>query len=343
MRSKGLWALLAVTAAAVIAAIFVARGGGTLQNDPLAGHPVLPEVAQRIADVGRVTLVHGGAKTTLLRRGDSWVVEEKGDYPANDAKVGQVLLGLAELSFVEPKTKKADLYSRLEVEDADKKDAKSTLVTVADAKGSLLGELIAGKRRVDQLGGGNDGIYVRKPGDAQSWLARGTLDVAGDTPQWLDKKLMDLPQAKVKDATLTAADGGTLAFKRDKPEDKFALSSPPPAGKKLKSEDALDTPAGVLGGLELADVRPAKDFTFPKEGVAQARYESFDGLTVTVSLVQQDGKDWARIAASGTGDAQKQADALNAKLAPWVFALESYKAKMLETKLDDVLETPKGS
>lgn len=343
MANKGLSALLAVTAAAVVAAVFVVRGGGTLRDDPLVGQAVLPEVAQRLSDVGRVTLVHGGAKTTLLRHGDGWVVEEKGDYPANEAKIYQALLGLAELSFVEPKTRKPDLYPRLEVDDADKKDAKSTLVTVADAKGSLLGELIAGKRRVDQLGGGNDGIYVRKPGDAQSWLAGGTLDLAGATPEWLDKKLIDLPQAKVKDVVLSAADGGALAFRRDKPEDKFALAAPPPAGKKLKSGDALDTPAGALAGLELTDVRPAKEFEFPKDGAAQARYESFDGLVLTVSIAQKDGTDWARIAASGTGEAEKQAADLNARLSPWVFAIASFKAKMLETKLDDVLETPKGS
>jgi hypothetical protein len=343
MAGKGLLALLAVTAAAVIAAAVAVSGGGTLRSDPLVGQSVLPEVAQRIGDVGRVTLVHGSAKTTLQRQGDRWVVAEKGDYPANVTKVHQALLGLADLSFVEPKTMRPDLYSRLDVEDADSKGAKSTLVTVADDKGSLLGELIAGKRRVDQLGGGNDGIYVRKPGDAQSWLARGTLDLAGDAPQWLDKTLLDLPQAKVKDAVLTAADGGWLAFKRDKPEDKFALAVPPPAGKKLKSGDPLNTPAGALAGLELSDVAPAKDFEFPKDGVAQARYESFDGLVVTVGIVQKDGKDWARIAASGTGAAEKPAADLNARLAPWVFGLESYKAKMLETKLDDVVETPKGS
>jgi hypothetical protein len=343
MRGKGLWTLLAVTVVAVAVAVLAVRGSGAPRNDPLVGQAVLPEVVQRLADVGRVTLVHGSAKITLLRHGEHWVVEEKDDYPANDVKVRQALLGLADLSFVEPKTSKTDLYSRLDVEDADKKDAKSILVTVADEKGSLLGELITGKRRVDQLGGGNDGIYVRKPGATQSWLARGTLDVAGDASQWLDKKLIDLPQAKIKDATLTAADGGTLSFKRDKPEDKFALAAPPPAGKQLKSGDPLDAPAGALGGLELADVKAAKDFEFPKTGVAEARYDSFDGLTITISLVQKDGKDWARIAASGTGDAEKQAANLNARFSPWVYALESYKAKMLQTKLDDVVETPKGS
>ena len=59
-------------------------------------------------------------------------VEEKGGYPADVAKVQQALLGLADLTFVEPKTRKPDLYPRLEVEDADKPGTKSTLVTVTD-------------------------------------------------------------------------------------------------------------------------------------------------------------------------------------------------------------------
>lgn len=343
MRERGLITLLFVTVAAVIVAIALQRSGGGPRNDPLVGTAVLPEIAKRLDDVGRLALVRGAAKTTLVREGDSWAVEERSFYPADNIKIRKAILGLAELTYVEPKTSKTDLYPRLEVEDADQKDAKSTLVTVSDAKGSLLGELIVGKHKVDELGGGNDGVYVRRPGDAQSWLARGTLDLSGETLQWLDTKILDLPAAQVKTAVLTAADGGKLAMTRDKESDKFALAVPPPAGKKLKSEDALDDPAGALGGLELTDVRSAKDFDFPKDGFAQARYETFDGLVLTVSLAQRDGTDWVRIAASGAGDAAGQAADLNRHLSPWVFAVAAYKAKALQTKLDDVVAAPKGS
>ncbi len=343
MRHQGLISLLAVTLAAVAVAVYVGRGGETPDENPLAGTPVLPEIGKRIDDVGRIALVHAGVKTTLVRQGPGWVVEEKSDYPANNTKVNQALLGLAGITYVEMKTRTPALYPRLEVEDADKKNAKSTLVTVADAKGSLLGEVIVGKRRVDQLGGGNDGVYVRKPGGAQSWLARGTLDLAGDTAQWLDQKLLDLPAAKVKDAVLTQADGAKLAFARAKPADPFALAVPVPAGKKVKGDGPFDDPAGALAGLELTDVQPAKDFAFPKTGVAAARYESFDGLVVTVSVLNKAGTDWARIAVAGSGAAAKQAAALDAKFQPWVFAIAADKAKALETKLDDVVEAAKGS
>ncbi|HUZ71411.1 MAG TPA: DUF4340 domain-containing protein [Stellaceae bacterium] len=343
MRNKGLISLLAVTLAAVAIAIYVGQSGETPQENPLVGTSVLPEVGKRIDDVGRVALVHGGVKTTLVRRGKGWVVEEKSDYPANDTKVNQALLGLAGITYVEMKTRTPALYPRLDVEDADKKDAKSTLVTIADAKGSLLGELIVGKSRIDQLGGGNDGVYVRKPGGAQSWLARGTLDLSGDTTKWLDTSLLDLPEAKVKDVVLTQADGSKLAFKRDKPGDNFALAVPMPPGKKLKAGGPFDDPGSALAGLELADVRPAKGFDFPKTGAAEARYESFDGLVVTLSVVKQAGTDWARIAVTGSGAAAKQAAALEAKVQPWIFAIADYKAKALETKLGDVVEAAKGS
>jgi hypothetical protein len=90
-------------------------------------------------------------------------------------------------------------------------------------------------------------------------------------------------------------------------------------------------------------VRPAAEVTFPREGVTRAEYTSFDGLTIKVTLVEQDGKSWARFEASGTGDGEKPAADLNAKLSPWVYALPDYKAKALKTKLADVVAPAKGS
>jgi len=341
MRPKGLIGLVLVTAAALIVAVVLAAGSGASSADPQSGAAVLPELAKRADDVARLTLVHGESKATLLRQGDQWRVEEKSGYPADPTKVHQVLLGLAELRYVEAKTRKPEFYPRLEVEDAGQKGAKSTLVTASDEKGGLLGEILAGKRRVDQLGGGVDGIYLRKPGEAQSWLARGTLDLAGDTLGWLDRKVIDLPQEKVKEAVLIQPDGSKLDIARDKPEDPLALKGS--ATATLKSDTAASEPANALAGVELADVRPAAEVTFPKEGIAHAEYTSFDGLTIKLALVEQDGKSWARFAASGAGDGEKAAAELNAKLSPWVYALPDYKAKALKTKLAELVVPAKRS
>jgi Domain of unknown function (DUF4340) len=341
MQNKGLLGLVAVTIVAVVLAVVVSRTTGP-QTDPLAGQPVLPEVAKRLGDVGRMALVHGDQKTTLLRKGDKWTVEERGNYPADTVKVRQALLGLADLAYVEPKTAKAASYPRLEVEDAGAKDSKSTLVTLADIKGALLGEVITGKHRDDQLGAGVGGIYVRKPGSAQSWLARGNLSLAGNTADWLDKTLLDLPTAQVKEVVLTQPDGTSLTIARDKPGDKFALAAMP-KDKKLKYDSVLDDEAGTLAALKLDDVSPAKGFDFPASGAGHAQFVAFDGLTIAVDLIDKDGKSWAKFTATGSGDSAKQAADLNAKLAPWIYALPSDKAKNLRDKIDDLVETPKAS
>jgi hypothetical protein len=342
MHHKGLIGLVAVAVVAVGAAVAVSGRGGGGASDPQQGEPVLPDLARRLGDVGRLGLVHGENRMTLVRKDKDWVLEEKGEYPADPQKLRQALLGLAELRLVEPKTAKAEFYPRLELEDAGKKDAKSTLVTVADDKGAMLGELIVGKRRVDQLGGGSDGIYVRKPGNAQSWLARGTLDLSGDTAQWLERKVIDLPEKEVKEAVLTQPDGEKIDIVRDKPEEKPKLADLP-ADKKLKSESVLVEPAGALANLELTDVRAAKDFDFPATGVAKAAYTTFDGLKVTVELAEKDATNWLRFKAEGSGDAEAKAKDLNARLGNWVYAVAPYKANALKTKLADVLEAPKGS
>jgi Domain of unknown function (DUF4340) len=342
MRSKGLIGLLVVTAVAVILALLVSTGARGPQADPLVGAKVLPQLGQKLGEVAAVTLVHGDARTTLRRQGNGWVVEERGNYPVDAGKLRQTLLGLAELSLVEPKTRKADFYARLEVEDAGSKDGKSTLITASDEKGSILGEIIAGKRRIDQLGGNVDGVYVRKPGDAQSWLARGTLDVAGDAPSWLDHGIVDLPREKIKEVVLTGPDGGKLDIAHDAPEAPLALKDAP-GDAKPKSDTALVEPTTVLASLTLADVRPASELPVPEKDVSRAEFTTFDGLVMKVALFDKDGKNWAHLEASGTGEAEKQAAALNAKLSPWVFAIQEYKAKSLRTKLADVTEAQKSS
>lgn len=341
MKHKGLIALLLATAAAVAVAVLVSFSGGDAGVDPLVNQLVLPEVGQRLGEVARVTLVHGGVKTTLLRQGANWVVEEKNDFPVDAAKLHQALLGLAELRYVEAKTRKPELYPRLEVEDAGKKDAKSTLVTVSDAKGSLLGEIIAGKRRVDLLGGGTDGIYVRKPGNAQSWLASGSLDLPDDATQWLDRAIVDLPRDKVREVVLIQPDGSTLDILHDKPDAPLELKGAPADAKP--KPDALVEPTTALASLTLTDVRPAAAMKLPDSGVSHAEFIGFDGLTIKVALVDQDGKSWARLEASGSGAAAKEAEALNSRLSPWVYAIPDYKAKAMRTKLADVTQPAKPS
>jgi hypothetical protein len=341
MHAKGALGMLAAAAVSVVVAAAVAFTGGNATVDPRAGKPVLPQVAPHLADIGKVVLKRAGNTITFVLQDKTWTVAEKDGYPADATKLRPMLLGLAQISFVEPKTAQVDLYKRLNLEDPSQDKAQSTAVEIFDAKGGTLGSVIAGKRRIDELGGGNDGVYIRLPNEPRTWLARGTLDLDGDISQWLDRRIADIAQARIRTAVLQQPDGTRLTISRDKPEDKFTLKELP-QGRKLKSDTGLVEPATVLQGFDLTDVKAAKNMTLPQDGAVTADYSTFDGLTIHATVAKSGDQDWMRLSAEATGDDKAKAEAatLTERWSPWVYGIASYKATAIRTKLDDLLEAP---
>jgi hypothetical protein len=276
----------------------------------------------------------------LIRDGDSWLVADKDNYPANAAKIGQVVLAMADLTLIEPKTQKADFYPRLEVEDPGK--GKSSLISVKDKSGTSLAEAIVGKRRYDRLGGGNDGVYLRKPGDPQAWLARGSLDPPKETSSWLERRILDIPEKRIAKVTLTQADGTKLVISRPQPDAKFAVEDAP-ADAKFKGDTTTAGPAMALETMDLDDVKPSNELPIPDKDVVTASFATFDGLAVNIRLVDRDKTSWIAISASGSGEAEAEAKKIDEKVSRWTYAIPLYKANALKTKLADLLEAAKGS
>jgi Domain of unknown function (DUF4340) len=340
MQKRHLIPLAVATLVLVAIAIIAVASGDRGVSLAAPGERALPGLAAKLADVASVTVVRNGSTVTLIRDGDSWLVAENGNYPANAAKISQVVLAMADLTLVEPKTQKPDLYPRLEVEEPAK--GKSSLVTVKDKSGATLAELIVGKRRYDRLGTGNDGVYLRKSGDAQVWLARGSLDPSGEMSSWLERRILDIPESRIAKVTLTQADGTKLVISRPAADAKFAVEDAP-ADAKFKSETTIAGPAMALESLDLDDVKPATELPVPDKDVVTAAFTTFDGLTVDVRLIDRDKTNWVAISASGSGTAEPEAKKIDEKVSRWTYAIPAYKASQIMTKLADLLEPAKGS
>jgi hypothetical protein len=340
MHARSLILLASATAALVAIAIVVLASGDRGVSRAAPGQSAFPALAAGLGDVASVTVSRDGTPMTLIRDGDNWLVAEKGNYPANAAKISQIVRAMADLTLVEPKTQNPDLYPRLEVEDPG--NGKSTVVAVKDKSGRDLAQAIVGKRRYDRLGAGNDGVYLRKPGEAQSWLARGTLDPSGDGASWLDRQIIDISEKKIAKVTLTQADGSKLVISRSAPEAKFAVEDAP-ADAKFKSETATSGPATALETLDLDDVKPAGELPVPDKDVVTASFTTFDGLTVDLRLMERDKTDWIAISAAGSGSAEANAKKIEDRVSHWTYAIPAYKANLLKTKLADLVEPAKGS
>ena len=340
MRQRGFICLLLMTVAVAAAAIVVAARGDRTVNPPPPGGPALPGLSAKLGDLTWMRLTRGAMTADFTAIVGQWAVVEKSNYPANPKAVRKLLLGLAGLTLVEPKTNRPDRLARLDLDDP--KAGRSTLVALQDRSGAVVAQLIVGKSRPDLLGGGNDGVYVRKPGDSQAWLARGSLELADSVTGWLDRRILDLAAARIAAVTLTPPDGSVLTLRRDAGSGKFVVVNLP-AEAKLKDDESAASPAEVLARLDLDDVKPAIELPPPASGVTSAVFTTTDGLTVTLRLFSRDATDWITVAAAAGDTTEAAAKAINDKLGRWAYAIPAERAKLLRTTLADLVAPPKGS
>jgi hypothetical protein len=346
MRTTTLIALAVVTVPVFAAAVFVPAPGGT-RSAGVATGPVFPGLGNKIATAARLTVTGANGTVTLAHTGAAadgtgWVLADKGNYPVEPATIRPILTSLAALKTVEPKTERPKLYDRLDLADPGKgSEAKS--VVLADGSGADLAKLIVGRRRYG-LTGGDDGLYVRRPGDPQTWLASPAFDLPSDALSWIDRTLVDIDAEKIKSVGLAPAAAGArpLTFARDKAADKLAVQDLP-KDAKLKSDNPGSDLAAAFRYLDLTDVEPAAALTAAP--VATAHVETFDGMALDVTLVDQDNATWVKFAAKGTGDAAKSADEITRRTGGWAYKIPDARVKTLETKLADLLAPPpaKGS
>jgi len=339
MQTRSFLVLLVVTLGLVAAAVYALATGDRAVSPAARNEPVFPDLAAHLGDLAWMRIAHGKTTIDLNLIAGNWAVVEKGNYPAAAGKVRRLLLGLADLTLIEPKTARPELFGRLDLDDPS--NGKSTLIGLQDRTGKSVAELLVGKTRHDRLGGGNDAVYVRRPGAGQAWLARGSLDLPADIAGWLDRRILDIPSTRVTTVRLTGDDGAELELKRDS-GGKFAVADAPP-DSKFKADPVLGAPAGALVDLELDDVRPSTELPAPGNGAASAIFTTSDGLTVALRVFARDNADWVMIKASGAAESEKEAEAINARVGRWTYAVAASRAKLLRTRIADLVAPQKGS
>ena len=293
MSPKGFAVLAGATALSLALAAYAVAGRDLPVTAAAQPEPMFEGLLDRLNEVETVRVTAGPEKLTLKRAGEGgWVVEERGGYPVEAAKVRELALGVANLRLVEPKTATPDRLPRLELEDPAKAEAKSRQVELLGKGGEVLASAVVGKAKYGLYGAGRSGMYVRRGGEEQAWLAAGEFRVPAAAPELIERELLDVPQAEVARATL-GADGPSplVVAKADPKAEAYTLegAAPPPPGKRI-DEDKLERVADSLSKLSLQDVRPLAQVPFPADA-PKARFETWDGLRLDV-----------RVARTGEGD-----------------------------------------
>ena len=319
--------VLTVAAAAAAAAVLVeerARGG-----DPVAGAMLYPGLLERVNDIDFVEVTTAADGTVSARRTDGrWGVVQRHGYPADFKMLSRMLYDLARIELIEPRTSKPALYPKIRVEDQGESGALSIRI-VAKAGGETAADLLVGFARPEELGGG---VFVRRSGEAQSWLAEGGFQPVQRLTRFLQRNIANVEQRRIRRTRLTHADGETVTvFKAGPEETVWMLEEPLPEGRKAKETHELSPLTSWLDFLIFDDVRPAGEVDFSKPLVS-GRFETFDGLVVEVRMAERDGDYWVALAAApGTADPRVE---------PLLEARRTMDADKLEGSLQMALRTP---
>jgi uncharacterized protein DUF4340 len=338
MKPRAFAALAVVTVAALVFAIATYAAQNRWSHVKVSGAGLVPGLAAQASRIAKIELKQGEKALTLARDKEAWSVADRGGYPAKPEAVRALLVKLAGAELVESKTRNKDRYSLLELEDPAAKDAKSRLLRLLDDKGGVIAEAVVGKKRLDAFGGNKSGTYVRKPGDAQTWLANADLDVSLAVRDWVQTGVLDVPAAKIAKVTVEISGEEPLVIARDAGDaTKYALVGMP-EGKKLKEGAGIDGIVRAAGNIELEDVRKPKDAPAPGD-VSVVKIEADGGLAVTVRLRKEGEDTWVSLEASGAdGDAKKTAEDITTRTQGWEFKVPAHKAQSILKRRADLFE-----
>jgi hypothetical protein len=248
--------------------------------------PMFAGLLDKLNDVQTVKVTGGSEKVTLKRAVDGkWVVEERGGYPADSKRVREVALGLANLKLVEAKTAKPDLLPRLDLADPDKPDAKAREIELLDKDGKQLAAAVVGKTKFGHYGGARSGVYVRRAGEQQAWLAAGQLDLPTGPMDIIPHEVIDISGEDVARVTI-GADGPNpiVVSKADPKATTYDVKAPIPEGRKVDNDKA-ERVVSDLSALTMQDVKPAAELTVPADA-PKARFETWDGVDVDARVVK---------------------------------------------------------
>ena len=301
----GLAALTVITTVVAVLAVLSQPAVTTLQ---LVDEPAFPALREDPDAVAKVTLTTPEGTITLVREtGDRWAALERYGYPVDRKRMRDLVVALADMRLIERKTAQPERYDRLQVEPPDAEKAQSTLVRLEAADGAVLAEAIIGKQRYRLTGTEPAGTYMRRPDEAQSWLASGGVQIEPAVARWLDSEIVDLDPAAIRRIVIERAGEPGYVAARDQPENELRLVALA-ADETLKEDADLGQLSGALSSLRFEDVRPRDQLTWPT-GQNVARIQTFDGVELTVRLAKIGEEYWATFDARAVAPAPGAAPA----------------------------------
>ena len=303
---------------------------------------VLPGFAAAVQNAAQIHVSAKGGAFDVVNTPKGWVVSQRGNYPADFDQVRHTLIGMATLQTIAPKTGRAEWLHYLALDLPTPANANNggagTQITVKNKDGAVLGDIITGN--TEDLGdpNGTQGLFVRRPGSNQAFLARTAYVPKGDIATWLSAKVLTLGGTRIQEVVVAPLKGPQFKISRNSTADQiYTMANAPKKGSA--NSKMINSIPFAIANFSFADVKQAVPADFAKPVKVVAR--TFDGLLISLDVIK-DGTDvWTRISASGAPGSKpeiaQQASAINDRANGFAFKLPPEKGEALLVDQDKIM------
>ncbi len=350
-RIRALTVLAGATAIAVVLASISQWQRGATSDPVFQQVRMFPSLEAKVDDVASIQIETKSSVFSVTRRADGqWILPDKAGYGADFNTVRKTILGLAELDLIEPRTARADWQEKLGL-GLPKSSGSGSLVTLKDKNGEVVATLLSGAAVEGASAGGKQAIYVRRPSDAQTYVARGSYSLDTSQEQWLDKSFIDFARDRIKTVAVKPFAGAAYTVTRDKPESQnFSVIERLPSGRSLRSEGEPNGVGNALMGMSFTDVVPQSKVDFSKP--ARSTFQTFDGLALNLIIALKDNEYWVALDAIADNsvkpppnptasklkpDIAKEAKEINAMAKGWAYKIPNFKGALLTSSVEALL------
>lgn len=326
--------LAAAAALSLVAAVAIYTASAPWTSGSASAGRLAPGLEAALPTVTRITIDQGGTEAVIEQKDNAWLLQSNDGYPASPEKVRTFLTAIAEAELIEEKTAIADRYGKLDVEEPAKSNA-ARMIRVQDKDGKTLTELIVGKTRFGQTGVAAEGTYVRRPGEAQSWLADKRIVGGTALRDWAAPRIFEVPTETIARAVVEIPGEKPYVVKRNDQKNGHTLESMP-EGKKIRYINVLDNTIEAASFLDLENVRKATDAKGGEAGTLTLELDN--GLKLAMSIRREKDGAWLKLDATGEGDAKAAADDIMSRAKGWEFQVQPVKVATMMKKLDELIE-----
>ena len=296
------------------------------------GELIFENIKKELNDIKEINIDNNKTKISIIKDQDIWYMSTKSGYKVKNEIVRKNLIQISELRFFEKKTQDESLYSRLNLDYPNDEDSESKYISIIDNDKKVLVEFILGKKK-------ENGVYIKKIKDKETWLTLGTLDMSSAEEDWLETRILNIDYKDVKKVSINHLNKKNESFSltKDDKNENFLIDKL--TKEQIPKSDLIANFIGYLfTNLTFEDVIE-REGNVDNKVIIKINFKLFDGVNIFASIYNKDKDKWINIDIESQSvlKLKENEKIFVNNIENWSYKLSSKKYNVSDTKFEDLL------